>query len=237
VPRLQQAWVFPLEYEFSMPTFAYRLFEIPAVYAINQMVGAPTVRRYRELIARHLSKDPARRIIEIGCGLGTARPLFGPDYTGIDINAAYIRKAQQSFSGKFCVVDAAHLPFAPNTFDDALSIATTHHLSDEQLSSMIRQAVTIASILHIVDAILPLSSRSWLKSMYFRMDRGRHARTIDQLQNVVSQNACLEYFQTLEGPLHDVCYIRASRIGSDANVASLTRLCLHDPRADASSIT
>jgi SAM-dependent methyltransferase len=197
-----------------MPNVMYRLLEFPAVYALNQMIGAPTVRRYRAMIARHLPQDSARRIIEIGCGLGTARPLFGPDYTGIDINAAYINKARQNFSGTFCVVDAAQLPFAPKTFDDAFSIATTHHLTDEQLSSMVREAVAIASFLHIVDAILPLSSRSWFKNAYFRMDRGRFPRTIDRLRDVVGRNARLEYFQTLEGPLHDVCYIRASRMAA-----------------------
>ena len=194
-----------------MPNFMYRLLEFPTIYALNQMIGAPTVRRYRALIAQHLPQDPARRVIEIGCGLGTARPLFGPNYTGIDINEAYIENARQNFSGKFCVVDAAKLPFAPDTFDDAFSIATTHHLTDEQLSSMVGQAVAIASFLHIVDAILPVSSVSWFKNAYFRMDRGRYPRTIDRLREVVSQNANLEYFQTLKGPLHDVCYIRASR--------------------------
>jgi hypothetical protein len=43
------------------------------------------------------------------------------------------------------------------------------------------------------------------------MDRGRYARTFDQLRDIVSRNAQVGVVQLVEGPLHDVCYIRASR--------------------------
>jgi len=180
-------------------------------YAIAQVFGLPTIRRYHALINEHFPHDVATRVLEIGCGIGSDRPMFGTDYTGVDINPDYIERAKRNFSGTFFVMDASKMSFAPNTFDDAISIATTHHLSDEQLPSLIRRATTAASRLHIVDAILPISARSYFKTTLFRMDRGRYVRTFDQLRSIVSNNSRLEFSQAIEGPLHDVCYIRCSR--------------------------
>ena len=191
------------------------LMESARGYRLAQLLGLPTIRRYRSLVRRHVPQGPTRRVLEIGCGVGSARSLFASEYTGIDINPDYIRKAQQQFSGHFYVMDAAEMAFAPDTFDDAVSIATAHHLSDEQLSAMIRKAATVASSLHIVDAILPISPHSWFKHALFRADRGRHVRTFDQLRAIVSRNSRLETFQVMQGPLHDVCYIRASRLDRD----------------------
>jgi SAM-dependent methyltransferase len=191
----------------------HRLQESARGYSLTQVFGFPTIRRYRALVRRHVPQDPGRRILEIGCGVGSARPLFTSDYTGIDINPDYIEKARRKLSGRFDVMDAAQMPFEPDTFDDAISIATTHHLTDEQLSAMISKAATVASCLHIVDAILPISPNNWFKSALFRMDRGRYPRTFDQLREIVSRNARVKYHQVVEGPLHDVCYIRASRLG------------------------
>jgi SAM-dependent methyltransferase len=190
----------------------YRLLETAQGYSISQVLGFPTLRRYRALVLKHVVQDASRRVLEIGCGVGSARQLFASNYTGIDINADYINRARRNFSGRFCVVDAAQMPFGPNAFDDAICIATTHHLTDEQLSAMIRKGTDVASCLHIVDAILPLSASSWFKNALFRMDRGRYARTLDRLREIVILNSRLEFCEAVKGPLHDVCYIRLSRL-------------------------
>jgi SAM-dependent methyltransferase len=189
----------------------YRLLDTAHGYNLSQVLGFPTLRSYRLLLHKHVPQGPGRRILEIGCGLGWARTLFAGEYTGIDVNPDYIREASSKLSGTFLVMDAAQMPFAPDSFDDAVSIATGHHLSDEQLAAMVRKATEVASSLHIVDAILPVSSRAWFKNILFRMDRGRHQRTADQLRALVSRNAHIQLSEVLEGPLHDVCYVRASR--------------------------
>jgi ubiquinone/menaquinone biosynthesis C-methylase UbiE len=187
------------------------LMESAGGYAFAQVFGFPTVRSYRALVREHIPHDPDRRVLEIGCGIGSSRPLFAGSYTGVDINPGYIERARRTHGGTFRVMDAAEMPFEPNTFDDAVTIATTHHLTDDQLSAMIRQAVLVATRVHVVDAILPISG-SWFKSVLFRMDRGRYVRTLDRLCEIVSRNSRLESRQVLEGPLHDVCYIRVSHL-------------------------
>lgn len=194
----------------------HRLMDVAHVYRLAQLFGRPTIRRYQTFVRKHVPQGSAGRVLEVGCGVGASRPLFSGDYTGIDINPDYIRIARQNRDGNFHVMDAAEMSFDPQTFDEAVSIATAHHLSDEQLASMIRKATTVAARLHIIDAILPLSPRARFKAALFRMDRGQHARSFDRLRAIVEQNALVQFHDLLKGPLHDVCYIRASNSGGGA---------------------
>ena len=180
-------------------------------YSLTQLLGGPTISRYRAFVAAHVPQGPTRRILEIGCGVGSARPWFQGIYTGIDINPEYITRAGANFSGEFRVMDAGHMTFSPDEFDDAVSIATAHHLTDEEVARMVRSALTAAASLHVIDAILPISSRAVFKRALFRMDRGRHVRAFEELRAIIDRCARVQYSEAVEGPLHDVCYIRACR--------------------------
>ncbi len=76
------------------------------------------------------------------------------------------------------------MTFSPGEFDDAVSIATAHHLTDDQLAAMVRSATAAAATLHVIDAILRISPVSLFKTALFRMDRGRHVRTFEQLRKL-----------------------------------------------------
>ena len=178
-------------------------------YSLTQLLGGPTIRRYQAFVRAHVPQGPTRRILEIGCGVGSARPWFAGVYTGIDINPEYIARARTHFTGDFRVMDAGQMAFAPSQFDDAVSIATAHHLSDDQVAAMVESAVAAAASLHVIDAVLPLSPGSFFKTALFRMDRGRHVRTFDALRAIVARHARVQHSEGLQGPLHDVCYIRA----------------------------
>ena len=191
----------------------YALLETPRGYQVSQLLGFPTIHRYRAFVRKYVPNEPTRRVLEIGCGVASNRELFSPEYTGIDINPDYIKSAERHKSGRFHVMDAAKMTFRHDTFDDAVTIATTHHLDDAQLGATVANAVLVARKLHVIDAILPLSPSAHFKRAWFLMDRGRFARTFDDLQDVVSRSARIEHRETVTGPLHDVCYIRATRPG------------------------
>jgi SAM-dependent methyltransferase len=180
-------------------------------YKLSQLLGFPTTQRYRAFVRQYVAQGLERRVLEIGCGVGSSRRLFLGSYTGVDINPDYVRMASRKYGGNFYVIDAGQMPFDADSFDDAVSIATAHHLSDAQLTNMVSKAVIVASRLHIIDPILPLSASSYFKRTWFRMDRGRFTRTLDQLCNIVDRCAHIEHCDAITGPLHDVCYIRASR--------------------------
>ncbi len=195
----------------KMLAASHRLLEIPQVYRLSQLFALPTIRRFRFYLGTCVPRDPQRRILEIGCGIGSYRPYFECDYTGIDINPDYVRIAKQQHNGSFFVMDATDMGFEPDSFADSVSIATTHHLDDERLAAMVRSAMRLAPTLHIIDAILPVSARAHFKDWWFRMDRGQYPRRFDQLRQIVGGCAELQRHEICEGPLHDVCYLRASR--------------------------
>lgn len=76
-----------------------------------------------------------KRVLEIGCGLGTDGAQFaqnGADYTGVDLTDAAIQLARENFRlrglpGEFRQANAESLPFAAETFDHVYSFGVLHH--------------------------------------------------------------------------------------------------------------
>jgi SAM-dependent methyltransferase len=76
-----------------------------------------------------------RRVLEIGCGLGTDGVQFakaGADYVGVDLTEAAVELARQNFSarglrGEFLTVNAEQLPFPADSFDHVYSFGVIHH--------------------------------------------------------------------------------------------------------------
>lgn len=185
--------------------------EIPSLYAVNQWLGRPTTDRFRRLIHDCLGDTAGRRILDLGCGIGNYRDLFSGGYMGVDINPDYIAYARRRFCDRFEVMDGAQLSFNGETFDDVVTIATTHHLSDEQFVAMVQRTLEFlrpGGALHIIDAILPVSPSIAFKTFWFRMDRGRYARRIQEMTQLAARAGRVIVQQILTGPLHDTAYIR-----------------------------
>jgi ubiquinone/menaquinone biosynthesis C-methylase UbiE len=197
-----------------------RVLELPAVYDLNQLIGRPTVQRYTRLVREELALTPETSVLELGCGTGATRKMMPARYCGIDINPDYVAAAKRAHvDGEFVHMDATRLAFAPASFDEVISVATTHHLDDDQLGAMTREALRVVraqGAFHIVDAILPMDPRHRAKEAFFKMDRGRFARRLEQLVGVVSRTATVERKRVLTGPLHDVAYLKVVPIAPRA---------------------
>ena len=78
------------------------------------------------------------RLLNIGCAHGPDFLPFKKDFAlyGIDFSAEMLRYARR-YSGKFgfhaslTMADARHLPYADETFEWAMSVATYHHIKGE----------------------------------------------------------------------------------------------------------
>lgn len=111
----------------------------------------PGSRRFFELVEHHryqkewhipaaagFSETKGRRVLEIGCGLGTDGAQFamaGADYTGVDLTAAAVELARKRFElfqmpGTFRVADAEKLDFPDKSFDIVYSHGVLHHTPD-----------------------------------------------------------------------------------------------------------
>ena len=192
-----------------------RAFDNPWIFELSQRAIPFTVWVYEDLARRHVKFDAADRLLDIGCGVGWHRRLFrDPAYTGVDINHGYLVRATRMYGPRFHVMDASRLAFRDAVFDGAICIATLHHLPDDLVRSMIREALRVikpAGALHIIDPVLPLNSRNRLKRLVFENDRGRFQRTLPQLSQLVAEEGHVANQDLHRGVLHDVAYFRIHR--------------------------
>jgi SAM-dependent methyltransferase len=79
-----------------------------------------------------LSGQTTHRVLDAGCGRGTAFSFFGPDVRvfGSDISHPMLREAVKR--GPVAVQEPFELPFADGTFDAAYAFCIYHHIPDEQ---------------------------------------------------------------------------------------------------------
>jgi ubiquinone/menaquinone biosynthesis C-methylase UbiE len=108
----------------------------------------PGTRRFYELVEAHrytkewhipIAADFAaargRRVLEIGCGLGTDGAQFaeaGAEYTGVDLTEAAVELARKRFElfdlkGTLRTADAENLDFPSESFDLVYSHGVLHH--------------------------------------------------------------------------------------------------------------
>ncbi len=85
-------------------------------------------------------------ILDIGCGNGRHTLVAekqGLDVIGLDASLELLKIAREKCEGgKFVRANVKKLPFAPDTFDHVLYIATIHHLSKGRVESL-RQAKNV----------------------------------------------------------------------------------------------
>jgi len=188
----------------------YRVLDLAGGFAFHQRLGEATLKRYRQLIIRNVNDATGKHVLDIGCGVGNFRPYFAGEYTGIDINPSYVLRAREQYSGTFEAMDCGRLAFADATFDEVVTIATMHHVADDEVARTIAEAIRVCrpgGYFHIVDAILPVSPNP-LKTLIFKLDRGNHPRTLDHHLSVIGGAGRILTHEVLTGPVHDTVYVR-----------------------------
>ena len=87
-------------------------------------------------------------VLDVGCGtgqLGSAIASEGYDVFGVDLSASMVARARErGLVGTFAAITTA-LPFAANSFDLALTVATLHHLETPE-----RVATTVHEMARVV---------------------------------------------------------------------------------------
>lgn len=163
------------------------LLDHPLLYHAWQ---APFIAQKVEPFRRHNPGLPFSRVLDVGCGPGTNRPLFASGgYVGIDFNRSYIARAQTRGVGSALVGDAAALPFRHvRHFDCVFVNSLLHHLDDEQVRALIGSAAKMLQpdgAVHVIDLVVP-EARSIARSLALR-DRGEHPRAAAHLRELLGE--------------------------------------------------
>ncbi len=91
--------------------------------------------RRLDLIRRHVPLE-GRRILDIGCGIGTfvqRLRQFSPHVYGVDVDQERVRRGATSLP-YLAVAVSEHLPFADATFDVVLLHEVLEHVGDDRLT-------------------------------------------------------------------------------------------------------
>jgi SAM-dependent methyltransferase len=185
------------------------LFDHPLVFSWSQKMVPFTVWVYQDLMKAHIATSEDEHVLDIGCGVGAHAEFFKGQYTGIDINRRYIDMAAARWARDFRVMNGTDLKFPSATFDTAISVAIFHHLSDQEVRDTVREAIRVlrpGGRLHVIDPVLPWSDRAGFKRWLFMRDRGRHQRTVAELEGVLSLSHRVSQRDLRRGHLHDVAY-------------------------------
>ena len=122
---------------------------------------APTLKHLRarwwddsftEFLAETLRPRPGNRILDVGCGEGTAEVRIGRLHVsqirlvGIDLVFDRVKTAKQQAAGHnqragFAAADACRLPFRSETFDSTFCVAVLQHIAD--LDTAVRECARV----------------------------------------------------------------------------------------------
>lgn len=171
-----------------MPRIKYYVWDL-----VQKVLGAPDFKRrlYRSVLG------PSGRLLDFGCATGHIADVFADfDYYAVDIDPAAVEMARQRLpqrpAGHFLNADISSRPFPADFFDDILFACTAHHVDDPTLKMILKElyfCVKPGRSIHLFDPVLQ-DSDGWQQKLMRRIDRGRHPRTVSQIEAAVS-SLCL----------------------------------------------
>lgn len=167
-----------------------RLLELPGIYALWQ---APFVEQKVAPFRRQNAPDTIGRVLDVGCGPGTNRPLFATaEYLGVDLDPKYVARATARYGPRFRVGDAAALDVADfGPVDCLFTNSLTHHLDNDALRRLLDRTdlVTPGGSLHLIDMYLPDGG---IPRRLALADRGDHPRSLGDLRHAVERAWAIE---------------------------------------------
>lgn len=157
------------------------------ILELNFQAEKRVIRKELLYHARRTKQQQQRnaRLLDLGCGTGELAGSFikaGYDYFGVDIEQERIDYARKVYpGGKFHVMDASDLNYPDGYFDQILVTGVLHHLSDEEVRSIVREMNRVlrpgGRALVMEDIALPLrGSLNFLGALVHLADEGAHIR-------------------------------------------------------------
>lgn len=167
-------------------TLAYRLWQKPFVAE----KFAP--------ILEHNDLSRVRRVLDVGCGPGTNAPYFAhADYTGVDMNEAYVEDARRRFGRKFIAADVTQYGVPDDQrFDFILLNSLLHHIDLNGVEKLLAHLATLLSDdghVHIIELVLP--EQASVARFLARADRGKYARPLAQWSTIFKESFDYAVFQ------------------------------------------
>lgn len=97
-----------------------------------------------EAMARHYGLEPGQSVLDVGCGKAfllyeLTQVVPGLGVHGIDISDYAVANAKEEVRDRLRVGDATSLPYAEDSFDLVISLATLHNLPIQRLWTALQE--------------------------------------------------------------------------------------------------
>jgi SAM-dependent methyltransferase len=184
-----------------------RLAADPAVYDwVQRLAGS---RRIQTMLRARLAFAHGT-VLDVGAGTGAAEKLLPPgaEYVWLDADPKKLAGFRARSTATAILAEATRLPFPDESVDWTLSIGVSHHLDNDDFAAMLDELHRVTRRrLVFLDALLsPRRSGRLL----WRLDRGHHARALDEVRAALEQRFVLH--RPLEfSLLHDYFLVAARR--------------------------
>jgi len=154
-------------------------------------------------------------VLDVGCGLGETSTLFNCPYLGIDDSQPRIAYAARRYPrAEFRCLDARQLPFEDRSFDAVMMIDASHHLSDQEFLSALREMRRVAARYVIISDPVCFPGQGTVSRFFYGLDRGGCFRTAEQMLCLIGQAGGFDvrdcgFFTTFPGLYRHAVWILA----------------------------
>ena len=169
-------------------SFVDRLASGPRVYdAIQRLAGS---RGLRELLSRVAFDDCPESLVDLGGGTGFARSSLpeGVRYICLDTDPRKLAGLRRRWRGARAILaDAGSTGLRDRSLSVACCVNVSHHLGDEELTGMLKEAARICTKRFVFLDAVRVPGRL-ASSLLWRLDRGRHPRSEEELRARLGQS-------------------------------------------------
>lgn len=165
------------------------LTENPKLYAILHWLFSKGEEPVFNLLQSEIKLRGGERLLDVGCGTGSFARLFPNSYTGIDPSEKYIAFARTHHrNADFQAMDALRMTFPDGSFTHVICIQVSHHLSDNDLATAVKEMKRVCAhggSVYLIDAVWPRKSNV-IGNFLFFIDLGKHQRSFERLRRILA---------------------------------------------------
>lgn len=161
----------------------------PKIFIWLRRILENNFKEQKKAVKNYFYGREKNRVIDIGCGTGEFSVFFDPqNYTGVDIEPAYIRYAKKNYQGKFLIADATKLPFTDESFDTAVILGVLHHLPDDkcvQIFNEIRRVLKNGAGALVLEDVADSADNKITKILH-NLDKGNFIRSAEKYRDLLN---------------------------------------------------
>jgi ubiquinone/menaquinone biosynthesis C-methylase UbiE len=184
-----------------------RVSDNPVLFIFFRGILENDFKAIRGVIRREMRLGQGLRSLDLGCGPGAFSDLFhGDDYVGVDMNARYIDYARRKRRGAFVVGDARRVDLPDARFDQTLIFGLLHHLSDEDVRSVlgeVRRLMGPGGRALVIEDIPAVSKLNLIGHLIHNVENGEHIRPVEEYRRLYTQFGRVEREEVLKSGICD----------------------------------